>query len=167
MKFSIFETALVEVEALLNSRPISKVSTDEQDMTALTPGHFLILRPFTARSYAVIQDKEINSRNAWRTSQAIVNMFWRRWMTEYVPNLQERHKWHAERPNVNVNDVVMLIDNSTPRGKWPLGLVVKVYPGQDGVVRVVDVKIHDDIVHRRPVAKLVHIFGVNEDIAFR
>jgi hypothetical protein len=72
-----------------------------------------------------------------------------------------------EEAVINVNDVVMLIDSSTPRGKWPLGLVVKVYPGQDGVVRVVDVKIHDDIVHRRPVAKLVHIFGVNEDIAFR
>ena len=42
----------------------------------------------------------------------------------------------------------------TPRGRWPLGRVLNVFPGQDGVVRVVDVKVRGK-VYRRPAHNLI------------
>ena len=37
-------TFLVEVEKILNDRPITSVSSDPQDFEALTPNHILLLR---------------------------------------------------------------------------------------------------------------------------
>jgi hypothetical protein len=165
MKYAVLETALIEVEALLNSRPISKVSMDAADMSALTPGHFLILRPYVARPFAVTQDREVSSRNAWKCAQALVNMFWKRWLREYVPNLRELPKWRDVRNNIKQGDVVLLIDSSTQRGKWPLGIIDKVFPGTDGIVRVVDVMVNGTVL-RRPVAKLSYVFGANENMCF-
>jgi len=48
---------------------------------------------------------------------------------------------------------VIIIDPNTPRGKWPLGRVTKVYPGLDGVVRSVTIKTENSELER-PVVKL-------------
>lgn len=165
MTFSVLQTALVEVEALLNSRPITRVSDDENDMSALTPGHFLILRPFTAKNFAVVYEKEVNARSAWRRAQALVNMFWKRWMHEYVPNLAEVAKWHGGTRNICVGDVVLLIETDSQRGLWPLCRVEAVYPGADGVVRVVDIRVGGTVL-RRPVTKLSYICGPNENFSY-
>ena len=50
-----------------------------------------------------------------------------------------RRKWKGVRPNVEIGDVVLLRDTS-PRGSWPLGIVVETKPGRDGLVRTVAVK---------------------------
>ncbi len=159
--YSVLETALVEVEALLNSRPITRVSEDATDTSALTPGHFLILRPLIARSCAVVSDKEVNARSAWKKAQALVNLFWKRWLREYVPNLREFPKWTDKGPNIQEGDIVLLIESNSVRGQWPTGRVEKLFPGTDGVVRVVDVKVNGTIL-RRPIAKLSYVCGPNE-----
>ena len=44
------------------------------------------------------------------------------------------------KEEVEVGDLVLLADKSFPRGKWPLGQVVKVMPSRDGLVHTVRVK---------------------------
>ena len=56
------------------------------------------------------------------------------------PPLVLRKKWHMERRNVQVNDVVTYTDDNAVRGKWMLGRIVEVYPSQDGRIRNVKVK---------------------------
>ena len=59
---------------------------------------------------------------------------WTRWKREYLPTLQERPKWHQERRNLQVNDIVLIKDESTPRNEWPMGVVTDVEPDTKGLV---------------------------------
>ncbi|KAF0309118.1 putative ATP-dependent RNA helicase Dbp73D [Amphibalanus amphitrite] len=45
---------------------------------------------------------------------------------------------------------------SVPRGSWPLGRVARTFPGQDGLVRVVEVNTRKG-VYKRPVTKIVRL----------
>ena len=59
----------------------------------------------------------------------------------------------GDRVDLEVGDVVIVRSTDTPRGKWPLGRIVKVFPGKDNKVRVVDVQIGMSVL-RRPIVKL-------------
>ncbi|KAJ8038423.1 hypothetical protein HOLleu_15849 [Holothuria leucospilota] len=54
--------------------------------------------------------------------QKIVNSFWERWTRDVLSLLVPRRKWDANRRNVCVNDIVMLVDSSAVRGKWTVGI---------------------------------------------
>ena len=75
--------------------------------------------------------------------------------------LQSRKKWHIVRENVKVGDILLVIDENMPRGCWPLGLVLKVNTGRDGMVRSVKLRSRGkEIV--RPISKLVFVEGHSE-----
>ena len=84
----MLRTALVEAEGILNSRPITHVSSDAGDIETLTPNHFLLLQANPSYEDADVSDWEINSKNLWRQSQALTNFFWRRVTKEYLPSLR-------------------------------------------------------------------------------
>ena len=48
-------------------------------------------------------------------------------------------KWHDDDKSVKVGDLVLLRENGVKRRSWPLGRIEQVHPGQDGIVRVLDV----------------------------
>ena len=79
--------------------------------------------------------------------------FWTRWMREWLPGLNARHKWLQVQRDVQIGDVMLVISLDTSRGNWPLGRVIKVYPGEDGHVHVVKIQVRDGTLIR-PVAKL-------------
>ena len=62
-------------------------------------------------------------------------------MREWLPNLNSRKKWLKTQRNLQVGEVVLLMSPDAPRGKWPLGRVLEVYPGEDGRVRVAKVQV--------------------------
>ena len=133
-------TAITEVESLVNSRPLTEVSSDADDLEALTPNHFLIGRATPNLPPGIFADKEISSQKRWRQAQVITTHIWKRWLHEYLPGLTARKKWFQPVPNLKVGDLVLIVDYGTPRGCWPLGRIVTVFPGSDNVVRSAEVK---------------------------
>ena len=149
------QTAFCRAEALLNTRPITAVSTDPNDGPPLTPSSFLIghtevdLTPSSS-------DERDSLKRRWQRLEQLNREFWRRWIREYLPSLQSRQKWTETSNNLREGETVLLVDPSVPRGSWPLGRVSKVFPGTDGLVRVVEVKTSRG-VYRRPVTKVVRL----------
>jgi hypothetical protein len=137
----VLNTAMVEVELLINSRPLVELSSDIDDLEALTPNHFILGRPNLNLPPGVFQDKEMSSRKRWRQAQVITTHIWRRWIKEYLPSLIKRTKWQQDVRNLNVGDLVLLVNPATARGAWPLGRVTKVFPGADNIVRSAEVLI--------------------------
>ena len=88
----------------------------------------------------------------WQQSNYLAEVFWQRWMKEYLPQLRLRQKWHKPRRNIQVGDLVLLVEKC-PRGQWPKAVVDKVSPGEDGVVRKVVVRTANSS-YTRDVRKL-------------
>lgn len=145
-------TFLIEVEKILNSRPITRVSSEPNDLEALTPNHILLLRqnPCSAPRYFDDSDK---FQARWKLVHILANEFWARWVKEYLPLLQERQKWLKQKRNFKVGDLVIMKDVNVPRGHWPKALVQETFPDCDGVVRQVLVRSAAG-VFRRDVRKL-------------
>ena len=61
-----------------------------------------------------------------------------------------------------MGDVVLLKDETLV---WPLALVMKTYPGSDGLVRVVDLRCNGRL-YNRPVHRLV-LFALSEATEFQ
>ena len=79
--------------------------------------------------------------------------FWKRWMKEWLPNLNCRAKWHTEKPDIKENDVVLLVDKDSPRGKWKMGRVIQRIKGNDGHIRVVKIQVANSQI-TRPITKI-------------
>ena len=153
----ILLTLLCEAESVINGRPITKVSSDVNDLQPLTPNHLLLLRegPSPPPGIFLHDDKY---RRRWRYVQHLADQFWKRWIREYIPELQKRHKWTDRHRNINLNDLVLICDENTPRSLWPLGIVVDVTQGRDGLVRSVKIRTKSTILVR-PITKVVLLEG--------
>lgn len=111
-------TAITEVESLVNSHPLTEVSSDADNLEALTPNHFLIGRATPNLPPGTFTDKEISSQKRWRQAQVITTHIWKRWLLEYLPGLTARKKWFQAIPNLKVGDLMLIVHYGTPRGCW-------------------------------------------------
>ena len=147
-------TAICGAEHMLNSRPITYVSADPNDLIPLTPNH-LIVGQIGGRFAPEAVDKEevCNPTKRWHRVQQLLGLFWKRWRKEFLPSLNVRRKWFHPRHNMKAGDVVLIADTKANRGDWPLGRIVEAYPGSDGLVRVVKVKSRDK-EYFRPIHRL-------------
>ncbi|GFW55283.1 uncharacterized protein TNCV_116691 [Trichonephila clavipes] len=136
----VFLTIITQIEGILNSRPITPLSEDIDDLEVLTPCHFLIGRPITSISEPNLLDKTENSLSRWQKLTKIVQHIWTKWSRDYLNNLQQRNKWQFHKDNVKLNTVVLIKDDNLPVNKWSLGRITKLVPGTDGKVRVVEIK---------------------------
>uniref|UniRef100_A0A5S6Q6S1 Integrase catalytic domain-containing protein n=1 Tax=Trichuris muris TaxID=70415 RepID=A0A5S6Q6S1_TRIMR len=152
----VFHTVVVEVEGLLNSRPLTHVSADSRDEEPLTPNHFLLGRPYASIPPYLFKEGTTISRKRWETSQIMVDHFWRRWMREYLPFIASLRKCQRSKEKFDEGDVVLIVDINNPGGVWPMGKIIKTFPGPDGLVRVVDVQCSRGIL-RRPLSRLIKL----------
>ena len=159
----LLQTLLLEVEAIVNSRPLTDVVLEPGSDLPLTPNHLLRLNPCIGLPILLTGEKDLYAQQRYRVVQYIADEFWRRWIVEYPRTLFTRRKWFTRSRNVRCGDIVLLSDVSTPRGDWPLGKIVRVYPDKNGIVRIVDVKSQSGVL-RRPVSKLCVIVQTESPI---
>nr|CAB3263155.1 uncharacterized protein LOC104265735 [Phallusia mammillata] len=155
-------TFMVEVEAKLNSRPLTPVTMDTESDEPLTPNHLVLLGHCDTLPPGVFDKKDNYVRRRWRQVQYLANQFWSRWVNEYLPTLQVRQTWTVPERNLAHDDLVLLADNSVSRGRWLTGRVVDTYPAEDGSVRTLLVKTKNGTL-KRPIAKLCLIRKAGEN----
>ena len=134
-----------EVEAILNSRSLTRSSSDPADFTCLSPNHLLLLRECPSLPPGVFSKEDHYVQCRWCQVQYKSDLFWKRWIREYLPFLQERQMWLFPERNVQMGDVVLVVNPSAPRGSWPLGRVQAVFP---------DKKVWSEVRKLKPIAPL-------------
>lgn len=147
------QTLMCEVEAVINDRPITTPSDDLNDFEALTPNHLLLLKRHPSLPPGLFEKEDLYSRRRWKQVQYLADLFWKRWVREYLPLLQEHQKWTQVKQNLTPGDVVMIVDDSAPRNSWVLGRVIQTFSDTKGLVRRVLVKTKSNTLER-PVEKL-------------
>ena len=149
----VLQTAMINAENIVNSRPIAKLSDDVRDDAPITPNHLLMSQENASFPWGSFLTADLY-RKSWRQAQVIIDQFWDKWKRAYILDLHRRSKWHQVTKNLEEGDLVLIEETDAPRGVWPLGRVVRVQPGRDGLVRSVVVKTRGTEL-MRPVTKLV------------
>ena len=163
-------TLVVEVEAVLNSRPLTYISMDDLE-EPLTPSHLVCgYRVISLPDIGLSDDSDdpdydLNRGQVSRRAQhlkIVLSKFWRRWKKEYLLELREHHRsqriTRGNDAEVQVGAVVTVFDESHPRGMWRLGVVERLLTGVDGVTRGAHVRVISKtgrpISLRRPIQLL-------------
>ena len=88
----VLSTTMCLVEQTLNARPLTAVSDDPEDLTALTPNHFLLGRENASAPFMPSSERYHVLRKSFKTAQAYADMIWKRWTREYLPQWNQRSK---------------------------------------------------------------------------
>ena len=164
-------TAVTEVEAIVNSRPLSFISSDDLE-EPLTPSHLLIGRRALSLPDNLFyngdeddDDAEVNPsflNKRLKYLSTILNRFWKRWRDEYLLELRDSHRYSSgdcsASEQISVGDIVVVHNDNKPRGFWKLGKVEDLVVGRDGQIRGAELRIHGKdgrtTMLRRPLQRL-------------
>ena len=133
-------TVLTQVEACLNSRPLTAVPNPD------------------------LRDVSENRLKRYDHLQKMIQHFWQRWQNEYLCQLQQQNKWsHCQsKTNLLIPGAMMIVrDDNLPPMKWRIGRIIETYPGRDNVTRVVTVRLANTMM-KRPASK-IYVLPIEQD----
>lgn len=165
LSVSELETTLCEVEACINSRPLTFVGDELDASTPLTPSHFLtgnstLFPPSMCVDIPRVGRQHLIDRKKARDD--ILERFWSVWVSEYLRNLPPSKGKKVSKSQLKEGSVVLVRNVGCARLQWPMGIVQKVFPGRDGLVRSVEVKTPKGVLVR-PI-QLVHDLEISDCI---
>ena len=174
------QTIITEIEAVLNSRPLTFTYSDINDGPPLTPSHFLCgyrLLTLPDPESQVDRDpeyqphgtstKDLSKRAQYH--QKLMQKFWKQWREEYLTNLREQHSAQKRKTlsGASISEgKVVIIHDDIPRNRWKMGVITKLLPGKDGLVRAVTLRTCNGKSISRPIEKLypLEMSEVQEEI---
>lgn len=144
---------------IINARPLVPISSDPDSPLILTPAMLLTQKIGAPPSPGNFSGSDM-FRQQWKQVQSLAENCWYHWRREYLQTLQSRRKWNSTQRDIQEGDLVLLKDNQSPRNKWPMALVSKVFPSTVGRVRKVQLKVTKDgsgkeVKHLRPITEVV------------
>ena len=170
---SPMETLVTEIEAVVNSRPLTYVYADQPSGQPLTPANFLLYHSAVSLPTTSADDHGSDSEylpgvpssaeqllQIWKKGQKLLDHFWTIWQREYLLSLRERRpssatNGHAATASLpSVGDVVLPMD-TLPRGCWKLAVIQDLPISFDGELRSAVVRTSTDDRVSRPLNKLV------------
>ena len=138
-------TLLVEIEAILNNRPLTYIYDDDNGISyTLTPsdliyGRRISLTP-SGRHFDVVSTSQTLTKKAIGHFR-LLNNFNKQWSREYLLSLRENLTAKANRAkslkSIDIGDIVLIRNEGTPRCFWRLAKVTELIPGKDNIVRSV------------------------------
>ncbi len=136
-------TFLTQVEAQINSRPLTTCSGTIDDPLPITPAHLAI-----GRSLLELPDLPINRAPTGfdariRHRNKMIAGFWKRWSQGYLSTLLAYSKWIDSGRKIILNDIVLINDHERHKQRclWPIARVIELHPGRDGHVRKVTLRL--------------------------
>lgn len=144
---------LAEAESIVNSRPLTYLPLDSEEQEALTPNHFLLgsTKGVKQPPMKPTDHREAISNN-WKQICHQLDIFWHRWLKEYLPTICRQTKWFCDTKPIKVGDLVLVAEGSK-RNSWIRGRITDIQQGPDGRVRRATVQTSSGFL-RRPVCKL-------------
>lgn len=173
LSFTEMCTVITIIEAILNTRPLTKLNTDDVAEIPLRPidflqGHLKFSLPEGEGSDSYddpnydpefIQSKE-QAKEALLFSENIANKFWECWRCEYLVLLREIQKQHLRQPRHSkrscpeLGEIVLIEQDLIPRGSWPYGKVVEVIVSGDDLIRSAKILMPNRNIIHRPLNKI-------------
>ena len=134
MSYSELSTVFAECSNLLNERPIGRHPQHPDDGKYLSPNDLLLGRSSNLLPSGPFENMS-SAQKSMQFVQNVVDSFWRKWTRDYFPSLIVQAKWHTDRRNLKIGDVVLMKDDKAIRGHWRMAKVSEVTPSSDGKVR--------------------------------
>ena len=122
-----FVTTVIAIEAVVNRRPLTSVSSDSRDPVPLSVD--MIMNPAILNGPIddVIPDnlrtEADRMKYRWRQAFARLQTFTKPFFAEYLAMLATRPKWRKTLPDIPVGALVLIVDESKKRRKWETGVV--------------------------------------------
>lgn len=143
-------TVLCACESDVNARPITYHYDDEGELRPLTPAHFLTDLQGSTVDLDEVDREAITKRVRYR--QELRDRLKDRFHEEYIRCLVGRPR-EISKSQIKEGEIVLVGSENLKRTFWPLGKVVEVLPGKDGVHRVAKVQLAQGML-LRPFQKL-------------
>ncbi|XP_055633368.1 uncharacterized protein LOC129773747 [Toxorhynchites rutilus septentrionalis] len=166
-RFSSFLRGLTQIESQMNSRPLVPLSEDPNDLSALTPAHFLIGTTMNALPDPDLHHIPTNRLDHYQQLQMHTQKFWDHWKREYIQELQKDTKRCNLNNEIQPGRMVVIVDEFQAPIRWPLARIAEIHPGKDNITRVVSLRTSKGII-TRPITKiallpLIDATNSNED----
>ena len=123
LSYEELKTFIIQIEAILKSRPITAMSKDPNDLHSLTHAHFIFVTHMEQIDPATLQDILMNQR--FKLQEKLKSSFWSSWHRDYLVTLQIRKKWLTAGPKFAVGDLVLLAEDNIPPLKWKMAFIQK------------------------------------------
>lgn len=159
-------TILIEIEYVVNCRPLTFVSDRLENVHPIRPIDFLSPNVNTQilSSLSIVYSELSKNSNKesltlyWQRSQEKLDLFWKKWTTDYLLSLRERAQKvsDSKQPLTQNDDIVLIYEENLPRNHWRLAIV----KGNDNITentRSLKVKLSSGKTIKRSVSQLYPI----------
>ena len=150
LTYEELDTVVTEIEAALNSRPLSYVDNEEL-IEPLTPSHLMYGRRLKSPiHYEQTESESISPAKRTKYINTLLERFWKMFNSVYLTSLRERKRKGSESVSVYEGQVVLIQDRFMSRNEWSLGKITRVIKGPDGVPKGAELRTSSGI-YKRPL----------------
>ena len=156
--YTDLETTLCQIESIINSRPITYSTGNEEEILPLCPINFLLMPNSNRPDVMNVEATRDMILTCIADNSKIMKLFWKRWKEQYLIMLNENRS--RSSGNELKEGSIAILNEGTKREYWPLVKVVEVRKGRDGIVRSVKILCRNKLLCR-PI-KLLYDLEINK-----